>query len=56
MGSHHRPSLGPDRARRERADLVGLHRKPALPRYVAPHVCDLTAVMELVDQQNAQKS
>jgi hypothetical protein len=56
MGPHHSTSLQPDRARRERADLVGLHRKPALPRYVAPHVCDLTAVMELVDQQNAQKS
>src|SRR5262249_54776262 len=35
--------------------LIGLHRKPALPRYIAPQVRDLTAVMALVNQQNAQK-
>src|SRR5262249_47903662 len=34
---------------------MGLPWKPALPRYIAPQIRDLTAVMELVDQQNAQK-
>ena len=55
MGPPPQLSLQPDTARREYADLIGLHRKPALPRYIAPQVRDLTAVMELVNQQNAQK-
>src|SRR5262249_55413116 len=55
MGPPPQLSLQPDTARREYADLIGLHWKPALPRDIAPQVRDLTAVMELVNQQNAQK-